>query len=242
MIYVRSLKKNQGKICNSFSINGFTEPAILRLEIEYSLEEKVNTNLDSKHVALKIKIAQVQEANDLPFVFPLELRIITDNDDNDKKPETIQISQKITEYSFDLLKDTQIKWISIDPEFKVLSEIKSLKIADETENFRLGDMLMNQLKSAKTLIERIQAARLLKGKRYSNDNNVIHVLQELILKDSFYGLRVEVANTLGSYSDKSDYVKSNSSYHALKKCLDEGSFNRLPPQVRQSVSSRYRRL
>ena len=37
----------------------------------------------------------------------------------------------------DIPKDVHIKWISIDPEFKVLNEIKSLKITEENENFSL---------------------------------------------------------------------------------------------------------
>ena len=157
MIYVRFLKKNQGQIYNNFSINGFTERAILRLDIEYSLEEKETGETNSNQLRLKVKITQVQESSGIAFEFPLELRIILDNDDNDKKPETVQISQKITEHSIDISRDIKLKWISIDPEFKVLKEIISLKIVEETVNFELRDMLTKQLKDAKTLIERIQA-------------------------------------------------------------------------------------
>ena len=116
---------------------------------------------------LKIKITQIQQqeegSNNIAFEFPLGVRVVLSNDNNDKTPETIQISQKVTEYTIheDIPKDVHIKWISIDPEFKVLNEIKSLKITEENENFNLKDMLANQLKYGKTIFERIQ------GRAYS---------------------------------------------------------------------------
>ena len=78
--------------------------------------------------------------------------------------------------------------------------------------------------------------RILKDKRYSDCDDVIHTLQEVILEeDIFYGVRVEAANTLGSYSDKSVYSKSNKAYQALKKCLNDNIFALLPPQVRRAI-------
>ncbi len=145
--------------------------------------------------------------------------MVLSNDNNDKTPETIQISQKVTEYTIheDIPKDVHIKWISIDPEFKVLNEIKSLKITEENENFNLKDMLANQLKYGKTIFERIQAARILKDKNYLDDS-IISTLQEVVLKyDNFYAVSVEAANTLGSYSDKSDYSKSDKAYQVFEK-------------------------
>ena len=100
-----------------------------------------------------------------------------------KAAHTIQVSQKVTEYSFqDVAKDAQIKWISVDPEFKVLKEIKSLKITEENDNFKLAQMLTEQLRNAKTVCERIQAARILRDKKYL-EHNVIDVLQKAILED-----------------------------------------------------------
>jgi aminopeptidase N len=125
------------------------------LEIEYYLEK------DSRK--LKIKITQAQAGD--TFEFPLEIRLIFTNDDNDKKPETVQVSEKVAEYSFDIPKDADVRWISIDPEFKILKEIKSLNIAEEKENFKLRNMLLNQLKGSKTVFERIHAARV-----YQSDN------------------------------------------------------------------------
>ena len=186
------------------------------LEIEYSLVEKEGEGYNK--LELKIKITQTQEVGDISFEFPLELRLVFSNDNNDKKPDTIQISQKVTEYTHDIPKDVHIKWISIDPEFKVLNEIKSLKITEEKENFSLKDMLTNQLKGGKTVFERIQAARILRDKKYSVYDDVISKLQAvLVLEDNFYGVSVEAANTLGSYKDKSDYSKNDKAYQDFEK-------------------------
>jgi hypothetical protein len=40
-----------------------------------------------------------------------------------------------------------------------LKEIKSIKIANETNEFQLKEMLKNQLRNGITIIERMQAAR-----------------------------------------------------------------------------------
>ena len=204
------------------------------LEIEYSLVEKGAEGYNK--LELKIKITQVQEGRDTAFEFPLEVRVVLSNDNSDKKPETIQISQKVTEYTHDIPKDVHIKWISIEPEFKVLNEIKSLKITEEKQNFSLKEILTNQLKGSKTVFERIQAARILKDKKYLDDS-VISILQEIVLlkDDNFYGVSVEAANTLGSYNDKSDYGKSDKAYQALKKCFDKQTLSGLAPQVRLAV-------
>jgi aminopeptidase N len=202
------------------------------LEIEYSLEEN---ETDPTKLQFKMKIIQAQD-DDVAFEFPLEVRLVFSSDNNDKKPEIIDIVQKITEYSYDEIpKDVQIKWISIDPDFKVLKEIRSIKIVEEKPNFKSRDLLTNQLKYGKTVLERIQAARILRDKKYSEDDEVIRILREVISEDDFYGASAESAKTLGSYSDKSDYNKSNKAYISLKKCLDNETFSRILPQVKRAV-------
>ena len=205
------------------------------LEIEYSIVEKeIEKNIKSE---LKIKITQVQEeGDDIPFEFPLEFKIVFSSDNNDKTPNTIQISQKVTEYVCNIPSSAHIKWISIDPEFKVLNEIKSLKIVDEREKFNLKDLLLSQLKNGKTVIEKIQAARILRDKKYSGDDDTLSKLQEvMVLKDSFYGVSVEVVTTLGSYKDNSDYSKNEKVYNALKKYFNRRILAEMPSQVRRTV-------
>ena len=80
-----------------------------------------------------------------------------------------------------------------------------------------------------------KAARILKDKNYVDDS-IISTLQEVVLKyDNFYAVSAEAANTIGSYSDKSDYSKSDKAYQSLKKCFDKQTLSRLAPQVRRAV-------
>jgi aminopeptidase N len=225
-----------GKSLQQFFNQWFYRAGHPEIDIEYSLNEKDDKDGQSNMLELKLKITQSQEgSDDVPFEFPLEVRLILSSDNSDKKPETIQISKKVTEHSCSIPREENIRWISIEPEFKTLNEIKSLNIAEEKKNFNLKEMLTNQLRGGKTVFERIQAARILKDKKYLDDD-VISALQEVVLKhDSFYAVSVESAYTLGSYNDKSDYSKSDKAYQALKNCLDKVAFSRLPPQVRQAV-------
>jgi len=111
-----------------------------------------------------------------------------------------------------------------------------LKIVDEKENFNLKDMLLSQLKNGKTVVEKIQAARILRDKKYAGDEDILSNLQELIiLKDNFYGVSAEVVTTLGSYKDNSDYGKNEKVYEALKKCFERQVLAEMPPQVRRTI-------
>jgi aminopeptidase N len=185
-------------------------------EIEYSLEK------DSRK--LKIKITQAQAGD--TFEFPLEIRLIFTNDDNDKKPETVQVSEKVAEYSFDIPKDAGIRWISIDPEFKILKEIKSIKITNETSQPQVKEILKNQLRYGNTVLEKIQAARGLQNiGDQANSDDVIETLQNTVLKDSFWGVAAEAANTLGT-------INSSTAYKSLKECISSAVQN---PKSRVSV-------
>jgi aminopeptidase N len=170
------------------------------------------------------------------------VRIVLSNDSNDKLPESIQISNKITEYLYEIPKNKSIRWISIDPEFKVLYEIKSLKILEEKHNFKLKEMVMEQIKNAKTVIERIQASGILQDRKYADDS-VINELKDLTLSNMFYGVCVIAANTLGSYaSSKDENIKSKvyQSLNELFRKITEGKgqhLSTLPPQVRRALVS-----
>jgi aminopeptidase N len=215
-----------------------------QLDIEFSLEEEEE---DSRRI--KIKISQIhREADgnsntdrDNPncynlFEFTLDIRIVFSTADieiNDKL-EAIYISQRITEHSINIPKDARIEWISIDPQFKILKEIKSIKITNETNEFQLKEMLKNQLCKGKTIIERIEAARALKN-QYSED--VVDELRNTVIVDPFYGVSIEAANTLGSYHEKHNYTKANKAYGALFSCLnkEEEIFSRLHPEIKQAI-------
>ena len=211
-----------------------------KLDIEFYLEESQ---------AIKIKITQMQQEEsddgtsntdycDL-FEFTLDIRIVfstvtsdIENKDNSLE-KMIQISQRITEHSTEIPKNARIEWISIDPQLKILKEIKSVKITNETNEFQLEEMLKNQLRKGTSIIERIEAARLLKN-RYSD--NIIDELQNSVIADRFYGVSIEAANTLGSYREKNNYAKTNKAYQTLLSCLNNKEiFSRLHPEVKQAI-------
>ena len=62
------------------------------------------------------------------------------------------------------------------------------------------------MKKGETIIERINAIRLLKN-QYSEE--VITALQDSITEDKFYGVSIEAANIIGSFYDKNNYEKSD---------------------------------
>src|SRR5215217_6821852 len=214
-----------------------------QLDIEFSLEEE-----DSRRI--KIKIRQIHQEDDGSsntdhdnpnccnlFEFTLDIRIVfstTADIEINNKLEAIYISQRITEHSIEIPKDARIEWISIDPQFKILKEIKSIKITNETNEFQLKEMLKKQLRKGKTIIERIEAARALKN-QYSED--VVDELHNAVIVDPFYGVSIEAANTLGSYHEKNNYAKANKAYVALFSCLDkeEEIFSRLHPEIKQAI-------
>jgi aminopeptidase N len=216
------------------------------VDIEFSLE-------DSNKI--KIKISQIQQQgeekvdNDSsntdnskldyhdPFEFSIDIKLVLSIADiesaNNELIETVSISKRITKHSVEIPQDARIEWISIDPQFKILKEIKSIKITNETYEFQLIRMLKNQLRKGKTIIERIEAARTLKN-HYSED--VINELENAVVTDPFYGVSIEAANTLGSYYEKNNYAKSNKAYGALLSCLTkEEIFSRLHPEIKQAI-------
>jgi aminopeptidase N len=214
------------KVCESITgrnLQEFFEQWIYRkghpvLDIEYSLIEKEKGN----SLKIKIKQSQKEEEEKGEFLFPLEIRIVFSNESKDKEPEIIQISKKINEKEILIPEAKSISWISIDPNLKILKEIKSIKIIEEKEEngFLLKNILINQLKNGNTAIERIQAANFLKN-HYSND--VVKILEDTIKKDEFYGVSIQAANTLGSYYDKTNLEKSNTSYNSLIQCLSDSN-------------------
>lgn len=111
--------------------------------------------------------------------------------------------------------------------------MKSIKVINETNGLKLKHLLKNQLCNGKTIIERIEAARMLKN-CYSKD--ILYALQDSIMKDKFYGVSVEAANTIGSFFDKNNFEKSDNSYRILKMFLSNDKlFNKLHSEIKQSI-------
>jgi aminopeptidase N len=214
------------------------------LDIEFSLDKQ------SRKINIKIKQAQmdlhgdgnnnaVNDKHDYSnsdlFEFDLDILLVFSNQETHKNIlKTIHICKEITENSFEIPENARIKWISIDPQYKILKEISSIKIKNETSDFQLKDILRNQLRNGKTVIERIESARALKN-CYSED--IVNELYNAVIADSYYGVSVEAANTLGSYYDKNNYAKTSYAYEVLISCLNKerGIFHQLHPEIKQAM-------
>ncbi len=215
---------------------------------KHDTDNNNDNNNEGNKRKLKLKITQTQEEKDdgsgtgnledskTVFEFPLEVKIVLSNGDNGERSQethVIQISKKTTENAFSVPSDAKIETISIDPESKILKKVKSIKMADETKEFQSKGLLVNQLHHGKTVIERIDAARLLKN-LYSKD--VVNALQNSVMGDKFYGVSIEAANAIGSFYDKNDYEKSDTAYQSLRAFLaNRDSFNGFHSKVKRSI-------
>jgi len=222
----------------------------IEISIEHNSNDSDNGNSNSREkecnkIKIKLKIIQTQEEkNDNEtnimdgkniFEFPVDVKIVFSNNNGEKKQElhVFHISKKITENTFNIQNDAKIEYVSIDPESKILKKVKSIKITDETKEFQLKGLIINQLQNGKTVIERIDAARLLQN-LYSKD--VIVALQETVINDKFYGVSIEAANIIGSFYDKSDYEKSDTAYQSLRMLFtNKFLFNNFDPKIKRSI-------
>lgn len=221
------------------------------LDIEVSIEHNSNyeddnsNNSEDNKRKLKLKIIQIhKEKNDDEiniigskniFEFPIDVKIVFSTNNGEKKQElhVFQISKKTSENTFNIPPGTQIESISIDPECKILKKVKSIKVVEETKEFQLKGLLINQLRKGKTVTERIDAARLLQN-LYSKD--VIVALHDEVINETFYGVSIEAANALGSFYDKNDYEKSDAAYQSLKMFLgNRVLFNNIHPKIKRAI-------
>ena len=138
------------------------------------------------------------------FQLELKLNIVDKSGQKSHQVHLMNVDNNDSKSFVDIDVNSNIESISIDPEFKILKEISSIKVVNETRDFQLKKLLYNQMKYGETIIERINAIRLLKN-QYSEEG--IRALYDAIVHDKFYGVAVEAANTIGSFYDKNDYRK-----------------------------------
>ena len=177
------------------------------LEIEFYYEEPNDE--------IKVQITQTQVGD--VFEFPLDIRLVFSDDRNDKRSEVIPISEKKLEKIFKIPHDKKIKYISIDPDLKVLKEIRSIKIStsgNDDSSRQVKNMLKNQILEGKTIYERIQAVRALNENYYSDE--LINLLKVTILDNKSEIVSSEAATALGLVVD-SPY--SDLAYNNLIECL-----------------------
>ena len=187
-----------------------------KLNVEFSLDEYNNK--------AKIKIIQVQDED--PFEFDLDIKIYyldnkTDSSDLDIELKSLKVSEKENEIIFDIPNDNHGKakivgFFSIDPDFKILKEISSIKVSTK--------LLIRQLEDNKNtnIVERIQSIQSLKDK-YSQET--ISALKKAILEDEFYGVSIEATNAIGGFKDNNDYIRSTNAYMTIKDCLEKEDIN-----------------
>ncbi|HEU5120519.1 MAG TPA: M1 family metallopeptidase, partial [Candidatus Nitrosocosmicus sp.] len=192
-----------------------------KIEIEYTLtlannhRGKTNEQVNK----LKIKVIQLQthsvdQSFLPPYQFELEIKIVIEDILGKRKEilHLMQISQWDSESVVKFDREYSISYVSIDPQFKILKVIKSVKIQGESKEFHLRKILLTQLKTGDTVIEKIQAIRSMKD--FFNDD-IISSLRDTILDDNFFGVGKEAANTIGSYHDINNYEKSDKAYQTL---------------------------
>jgi aminopeptidase N len=171
----------------------------------------------------------------------LDIKIVyfnnnTDSSDLESDIKSLKISKKEEEIIFDIPNDSNgkpktVEFFSIDPDFKILKEITSIKVSAEL----LIRQLENNKQNITNIVERIQSVRALKDK-YSPQ--VISALKKVILEDEFYGVSMEAANVIGEFKDNTDYLRSNNAYMAIKDCLEKrGEQQQLHPKIRRALVS-----
>lgn len=171
---------------------------------------------------LRVKVEQIQDED--VFVFPLEIKIVRSHVEgsNEKKMlmETIPISERETEITFKISERNKIDWISVDPEFKILKEIKSFNAPN--------DMLIRQLEKGETVFEKAQAIHAIEAQ---SSKDMIQILKNSV-KHDFWGVAVESARVLGSIKDS-----EGASHSALLECLSSATNSKVKRSIVNTLGS-----
>lgn len=208
---------------SGFQLQTFFDQWIYRkghpeIEIEYRLiHASINNNDKVKKLKIKVNQSQNHSGSQTflpPYQFELEIKIVVQDTLGRRKEifHSMQVSQMSSESIVEFADTYSISYISIDPQFKILKVIKSVKIQDEVKEFQLKRMLVNQLKSGDTIIEKIQAIRIMKNLFH---DDILNSLRDVIENDTFYGVGKEAADAIGSYQDKNNFEKSDKAYQTL---------------------------
>lgn len=211
------------------------------ISVEYEIEsEEQHKNSETKVKNLKIKIIQQidkpENGNKRSYYkFPLEFLIAyTDERGNrSQKQHIMQVDGNESESKIEIPGQASINLVSIDPYFKILKKIKNVRVLNETTDFKIKDLLIFQMKNSETVIERINAVRLVKD-LYSEE--IVFALGETLCHDAFYGVSIEAANTLGSFYDKNNFDKSDTAYLVLVSIFKNATlYEKLRPEVRRAI-------
>lgn len=209
--------------------------------VEYELESiYLRKDNGIKQKILSLKLIQKSDKSDnknytIPYKFPIEflIKYVDEKGNTNQILDVIQVDDEEIDSKIEIPSDATVTSISIDPNFKLLKKIVNIKVLNETADFKLKDLVVSQMKKGETVIDRINAIRLLKD---LYDEEVVSDLGKAVENDSFYGVSVEAANTLGSYFDKNNYDRSNMSYQILLSIFSNSAlFEKLHPEVKKAV-------
>jgi len=203
--FVKVLEEVSGEDLESFFRQWIYTPGHPELDINF--DDETNS----------IKIIQTQ---DKLFNFNLEVEISPQNANATKiyslnvkeRESTIHISE------FDNNKnDKKKQWFSIDPEMKILKEIKSYQVP-------IG-MIISQIKYGNTITDRIQGITAIRQELISkeNYNEVIELLKNAILDDEFYWVSALASSKLGEFGGYKgiDQQIKNKAFDTIRYCLNE---------------------
>jgi aminopeptidase N len=215
---------------SGFSLQEFFQQWVYReghpiLDIEYTLlKNQIKINIrqvkelkKDNQEETKSKLVDEKEV----FKFPLDVKLHFSNfEGKNFDMSSFDILKNDEEITIDVeeQKLKELRYISIDPNLKIVKEIHTIKLNDKIYGLTLIDLLKNQLDEGETVYERIQAARYI---RKEPKEEFIPTLKNKILYDPFYGVSRECASTLGTYADIEN-LKSKA-YNVLKSIFERDS-------------------
>ena len=175
------------------------------LAIEFDVEENL------------LKITQLKKPY---FEFKLDVKISFSNGNVSKNLEFLIKPQHHNDLKISTSnasgKLNGIEWLSIDPDLKILREIKSMDFPPL--------MILDQITNGNTIIERRQALDAIDYKKISEQNledKLIEILKDRIINDDYFGVSTKATAKLGQ-------IKSDKALDTLIECLDSNVIKNKP--------------
>jgi len=173
-------------------------------------------NKDTKSIKI------VQNQSDVLFDFEVEIKVALSDGGVKTDPFHI-IKQRENTFEIDKMDTTigkSVERFSIDPELKVLKEIISSSYGTQQLS-----MIANLIRNGQTIVERRQGLNAIKKNMISNENceEIINLLKDVVLHDSYYGVCVVATQKLGDIGtlDYIDKEMKDKAFQTIIECLNE---------------------
>jgi aminopeptidase N len=158
------------------------------------------------------KLLKIIQEREPFFEFKLEVKVVFSDQSIHKSIEFPINAQKDNYIEISKFYEGEgphtLEWISIDPELKVLKQIKSINIPQF--------MILNQIKDGETITERRQALRAIDYNKISEQNlqeRLIQILKDRVINEDNYSVSMVAVDALGP-------IKLDKTLDALLECLD----------------------